>query len=203
MNGIFVVKKPLFISSNQFIQSLKNSWKVKKIGYSGTLDPFAKGILIVATNSFTKILKLLDLEKKEYIATIFLGAISRSLDIELVEKIVNIKKVDEEKVKDVLKSLEGEIEYSPPLFSAKRVNGKRAYEFARSGKKINLPKIKSKIYKIELINYSFPFITFKATVSKGTYIRSLAEIICNKLEVVGSLSYLERIKEGKFFKRKG
>jgi tRNA pseudouridine55 synthase len=103
-------------------------------------------------------------------------------------------------VQEAVKSLEGTLEYEPPIFSAKRINGQRAYDLARAGKKVELNKITSTIYETKLLAYAHPFVTFEATVSEGTYIRSLGHIIAQRLGInAGSLSMLERLNEGEFF----
>jgi tRNA pseudouridine55 synthase len=99
----------------------------------------------------------------------------------------------------VLQSLQGTLEYYPPKFCAKKINGKRAYELAREGKEVDLKSITSTIYDIKLINYNHPFIHFEATVSEGTYIRSMGALIADKLAVDGTLSSLHRIHEGQFY----
>lgn len=198
MNKIFVTYKPTGLSSNQFLGRLKRKYKIKKAGYSGTLDPFAKGVLIVAFGNFTRFFRFLDKTPKVYRATLWLGAKSDTLDIEGVTDPLIIPPVKEEKIKEVIKSLEGELEYFPPAFCAKKVDGKRAYDLARAGEEVNLQKTKSTIYETKLLHYCHPFVTFEATVSEGTYIRSLGQIIAEKLGVDGSLSSLERLREGIF-----
>ena len=129
----------------------------------------------------------------------WLGAYSKSLDIERIQNIDQTPELKEKSIKDALKSLEGPLTYSPPSFSAKRVNGKRAYELARDDIDVNLKQITSNIYQTKLINYSHPFITFQTTVSEGTYIRSLGEILAKRLGIQhASLSALTRLSEGKF-----
>ena len=195
---LFVAYKPPFISSNRFLSQIKRRYKVKKAGFSGTLDPFAKGVLIIAFGVYTKLFRFLKKTPKVYRATLWLGAKSKSIDIENVEEIKEVLPIDREKIYDALKSLEGEISYIPPLFSAKKVKGKRAYELARENRSIELKKVTSFVYEIKLLNYNHPFLTFEAKVSEGTYIRSLAEILAKKLGTIGTLSSLERIREGKF-----
>jgi tRNA pseudouridine55 synthase len=199
MNRIFVVNKPPFISSNSYLSKIKRKYKRKKAGFSGTLDPFACGCLIVAFGQYTKLFRYLKKTPKKYRATIWLGASSSSLDIENMISIEDEKRVDIDALKSVLESLVGELEYTPPKFCAKKIDGKRAYELARSDEEFELKKSKMSIFSIELINYSHPFITFEATVSEGAYIRSLAQIISSKLNVTSTLSYLERLNEGEFF----
>jgi len=200
MNQLFVAYKPTGIGSNQFLSKLKRKYDSKKAGFSGTLDPFAKGCLIIGFGSHTKLFRFLNKTPKKYRATLWLGANSISLDTEMIEKVENIGELSYSKVQDVVKSLEGELEYEPPIFSAKRIDGKRAYDLARAGKEFVLNKITSAIYESKLIHYTHPFITFEATVSEGTYIRSLGRILAHRLGVAhGSLSALERLSEGQFY----
>ena len=199
MNRLFVSLKPSGIGSNQFLSKLKRKYNTKKAGFTGTLDPFAKGVLIIGMGSHTKLFRFLDKTPKTYRATLWLGANSDSLDTELITDVETIEEFPHAKIQDAVKSLEGELEYEPPIFSAKKIDGKRAYDLARAGKEVKLNKINSTIYKIKLINYSHPFVTFETTVSEGTYIRSLGRMIANSLEVKhGSLSALERLSEGSF-----
>lgn len=198
MNRLFVAYKPTGLSSNQFLSRLKRKYNVKKAGYSGTLDPFAKGCLIVAFGNFTRFFRFLDKAPKSYRATLWLGAASDTLDIEQVTNPSIIPAFKEEKILEILETLKGDLEYEPPIFSAKRINGVRAYDLARAGKEVVLNKINSTIYDISLIHYCHPFVTFEATVSEGTYIRSLGKMIAEQLGTDGSLSALERLREGSF-----
>lgn len=178
---------------------VKRKYGTKKVGFSGTLDPFATGCLIVATGQYTKLFQYLDKTPKSYKATLWLGANSPSLDIEHIDSIKDVKTFQEQQIRDILQSLLGELTYYPPKFCAKKINGKRAYEFARAGEEVALKTITSTIYDIQLINYNHPFVHFEAKVSEGTYIRSLGALIADKLGVDGTLSSLHRIHEGKFF----
>lgn len=199
MNRLFVAYKPSDIGSNRFLSKLKRKYNNKKAGFTGTLDPFAKGVLIVGMGSHTKLFRFLDKTPKSYRATLWLGAHSDSLDTEMIDNVENIQAFGDGEIQSVVKSLEGSLEYEPPIFSAKRIDGKRAYDLARAGKKVVLNKINSTIYESKLIHYRHPFVTFEATVSEGTYIRSLGRIIANRLGVDNaSLSALERLNEGKF-----
>lgn len=199
MNRLFVAYKPTGISSNFFLSRLKRKYNDKKAGFSGTLDPFAKGVLLIGFGSHTKLFRFLDKTPKSYRATLWLGAASDSLDTEMIENVEMLEEFSLDKIKEVIKSLEGELEYEPPIFSAKRINGQRAYDLARAGKEFTLNKINSSIYETKLISYCHPFVTFEATVSEGTYIRSLGRIIAQRLgQEHGSLSALERLNEGQF-----
>jgi len=199
MNRLFVVNKPIFISSNNYMGYIKRKYKTKKVGFSGTLDPFATGCLIVATGKFTKLFQYLNKTPKSYRATMWLGAKSESLDIENVYSIKDTKELDIKKIEDVLNSIIGKIKYLPPKYSAKKINGKKAYDLARQNKDVKLKEISSTIYNIKLINYNHPFITFEIEVSEGSYIRSIAQIIAKKLGIDATLSALHRINEGEFF----
>jgi tRNA pseudouridine55 synthase len=178
---------------------IKRKYRTKKVGFSGTLDPFATGCLIVATGRYTKLFQYLKKTPKTYQATLWLGAKSESLDIENILEVTPVKRFDLGKIEETLQELKGQISYTPPKFSAKKVDGKRAYDLARAKKEVKLKEITSEIYNIELINYSHPFLTFKIVVSEGSYIRSLGEIIAQKLGCNGALSALARVREGEFY----
>jgi len=199
MNRLFVVNKPIFRSSNGYMGYVKRKYGTKKVGFSGTLDPFATGCLIVATGQYTKLFQYLKKTPKSYKATLWLGANSPSLDIEKIDSIKNVKEFSEYTIKNTLISLLGKLTYYPPKFCAKKINGKRAYELARAGEEVYLKTITSTIYDIKLLNYNHPFVHFEAKVSEGTYIRSLGALIADKLGVDGTLSSLHRIHEGEFF----
>ncbi len=200
MNRLFVVKKPVFISSNFYLNRIKRKYNTKKAGFSGTLDPFACGCLIVAFGQYSKLFRYLKKTPKSYRATIFLGAQSNSLDIENVEVTnLNPKLFTKDKIKEKLESLKGTLEYLPPKYSAKKIDGQRAYTLARSGTEFDMKKITSQVYDVKFINYCHPFITFDITVSEGSYIRSMAQILLERLSEVGTLSYLERLHEGQFY----
>ena len=198
LNKLFVVNKPIFISSNFYLNKFKRIYKNKKAGFSGTLDPFAKGCLIVAFGQYAKLFKYLAKTPKTYKAVIWLGVTSESFDIERVQEIDFVEKQDYEFIKNEIEKLKGQIEYIPPKFSAKRVNGLKAYELAREGIDFKLEFSSMEIFNIKLVQYNHPFITFEATVSEGSYIRSLAQIFLSNIGFKGTLSYLERICEGKF-----
>lgn len=199
INKLIVVNKPLFISSNFYLTKIKKKYKNKKAGFSGTLDPFAKGCLIVAFGQYSKLFKYLKKTPKTYRAVVWLGAQSESFDIEKVISVDLVERINEEDIKSQLNSLVGELEYIPPKFSAKKIDGVRAYELARQGHDVELNKCKMNIYDTKFISYRHPFITIETTVSEGSYIRSFAQILLEKLNTVGTLSYLERINEGAFF----
>jgi len=199
LNKLLVVNKPMFRSSNSYLNQIKRKYKNKKAGFSGTLDPFACGCLIVAFGQYSKLFKYLKKTPKTYRAVIWLGATSDSLDIENVIEIKEANRLNESLLKEEIKNLIGKIEYTPPKFSAKKIDGKRAYDLARAGEEFEMKKSIMNIIDTKFISYNHPFITFEATVSEGSYIRSLAQILLQRVNSFGTLSYLNRLNEGEFF----
>ena len=198
-NLILIVNKEKNFTSRDVVNKLTKILGTKKIGHTGTLDPMATGVLVCLTGKYTKLVDLLTCLEKEYIATIKLGIKTDTLDItgNIIEE-NNDYILNEEKIKSVLNSFLGSYTQTVPLFSAIHINGKRLYEYARSNEKVELPKRKVEIKKIELLNYDEHSIKFKVLVSKGTYIRSLIQDICEKLEVCGTMSELIRTSQGNF-----
>ena len=199
LNKLVVVKKPMFMSSNSYLNRIKRKYKNKKAGFSGTLDPFAKGCLIVAFGQYSKLFNYLEKTPKSYRTTIWLGASSESLDLENIHSNEECEIVSEALIKEEIKNLIGDITYFPPKYSAKKIDGKRAYDLARAGIDVKMKESTMTIVDTKFLSYSHPFLTFEATVSEGSYIRSLAQELLKKLDRVGTLSYLERLNEGKFF----
>lgn len=199
LNKLLVVKKPIFRSSNSYLNQIKRKYKNKKAGFSGTLDPFACGCLIVAFGQYSKLFKYMSKTPKTYRAVVWLGTQSESLDIENITAINEHDKLDKNSIIEEVNNLVGTHEYYPPKFSAKKIDGKRAYDLARDGKEFEMKKSSMTITNTKFISYNHPFITFESTVSEGSYIRSLAQILLEKLNAKGTLSYLERLNEGKFF----
>jgi tRNA pseudouridine55 synthase len=198
LNRLFVVQKPIFQSSNRYLGKIKRKYKTKKGGFSGTLDPFAGGNLIVAFGQYTKLFQYLPKTPKKYRATLWLGAESETLDIEKVSQISETPKIAKNEILKTFNSFIGKFRYLPPKFSAKKIDGQRAYSLARSGEDFEMNFVESEIFSLNLIAYAHPFLTFEAEVSEGTYIRSLGFEIAKKFGTVGVLSYLWRIREGKF-----
>jgi len=199
-SGFLLVDKPEGMTSHDVVDYLRKITKIKKIGHAGTLDPIATGLLILgigreATKKLSEFQKL----DKEYIAKIKLGVKSDTFDKEgKIEKVQFEKIPKREEIEEVLKSFCGEILQTPPPYSAKKIKGKKAYELARKGMKTELLPVKVKIYQIEILNYSFPYLEIKVHCSSGTYIRSLANDIGEKLKVGGLIEELRRTKIGNF-----
>ncbi|MDR3178241.1 MAG: tRNA pseudouridine(55) synthase TruB [Campylobacteraceae bacterium] len=199
VNRLFTAYKPSSISCNGFLRGIKKKYGVKKVGYSGTLDPFASGNLIIAFGQYTKLFRFLKKSPKRYRAVLWLGAKSCSLDIERVESVDELEPFDIGSIREAAKSLTGRLTYVPPKFSAKKIDGKRAYELARLNKDVVLKEITTEVFCLEIKDYNHPFITFEADVSEGGYIRSIGQMLAEKLGANGALKSLERLSEGEFF----
>lgn len=198
-NRLFVTCKPKNIICNHFLSKIKRKYNIKKAGFSGTLDPFASGVLIVAFGQYTKLFRFLKKTPKKYRATLWLGAKSDTLDIDGVKNVQNMLPFAKDSIDIIFKNLTTTISFIPPKYSAKKINGKRAYELAREDKQFCLKEQTMEVYELNLIHYMHPFITFEASVSEGGYIRSLGELIAQKFGFCGSLSMLQRVCEGEFF----
>jgi tRNA pseudouridine55 synthase len=199
LNKLIVVNKPIFVSSNSYLKKIKYRHKNKKAGFSGTLDPFACGCLIVAFGQYPKLFRYLKKTPKTYRTTVWLDVLSDSLDIENIQHQEKKKELNIDDIRKELDNLVGELSYLPPKYSAKKIDGKRAYNLARAGEDFKMKMVTSTIYDIKFINYNHPFISFDITVSEGSYIRSIAQILLDNLGAIGTLSYLKRLNEGEFF----
>lgn len=198
MNGILIVNKPQDFTSRDVVNKVGGILKTKKIGHTGTLDPIATGVLVICIGNTTKLCEVLTSEYKEYIATIKLGIKTDTLDTtgEIIER--KDFNITAPQIIEVLSSFLGKSTQVTPIYSAVKVNGKKLYEYAREGIKVELPKREINITNIELISFNNDEIVFKTTVSKGTYIRALIDDICKKLNTVGTMSSLIRTKQGNF-----
>lgn len=198
-NLILVVNKEKDYTSRDIVNKLTKILNNKKIGHTGTLDPIATGVLVCVTGKYTKLVDLITSLDKEYIAEIKLGIKTDTLDI--TGNVIDIKdiiKYSNEEIINVLNSFIGKYMQTIPKYSAVSINGKRLYEYARCNEEVVLPKREVTINKIELLDYHDDIIKFKVNVSKGTYIRSLIEDICDKLNTIGCMFSLIRTKQGKF-----
>lgn len=204
MNGILLVNKQENMTSRDVVNEVCKIFNTKKVGHTGTLDPMAKGVLVLALGTSLKIVNNITCLDKEYITKITLGIKTDTLDN--TGKIINkekINNIDVKQIDKVLNSFLGDYHMQVPLYSAVKVNGKKLYEYARNNIKVELPYKDVKIYEIERISdliYENDKISFKfkCKVSKGTYIRSLINDIAKKLNTIGIMSELTRIKQGKF-----
>ncbi len=201
---IAVLDKPLEWTSTDVVRKIKYTLRKLgyhriKVGHAGTLDPLATGILLVCIGRATKLVDSLQAEEKEYEADVMLGATTPSYDLEHpVDRTYPWEHITHEKVLAALQSLTGERMQTPPIFSAKKVEGTRAYELARAGETVELRQAKITIYEMELLEYDLPRIRIRVRCSKGTYIRSLAREIGEALDSGAHLTSLCRTRSGGF-----
>ncbi|MCX7879638.1 MAG: tRNA pseudouridine(55) synthase TruB [Ignavibacteria bacterium] len=201
--GILLVDKPEKWTSFDVVKKIRNLIQAKKVGHTGTLDPFATGLLILLFNNFTKFQNQYQNLPKTYFATIKLGATTETYDVTAPEENPkDISSLNNETVINVIKSFVGIREQKPPIFSAKKYNGERLYKLARKKLFVEIQPTIIEIFKIEKINISFPYVSFIIECSKGTYIRSLAHDIGVELGVGAYLSSLRRLKIGGFIVEK-
>lgn len=200
MFGFLNVYKPQNMTSHDVVNVLRKITKIKQIGHTGTLDPFAQGVLPICIGKATRLIEFLD-DEKEYLAEISFGKSTDTYDLEGKTISESTLKVSLEEVVEGLKAFRGEIMQTPPIYSALKVNGKKLYEYARAGEEVKIESRKVTVEKIELQNFDFE--TQKAHVlikcSKGTYIRSIAHDLGQNLKVGAHLSKLVRTQAGKFF----
>ena len=200
MEEIIFVDKPSGMSSFGAVARVRRLLSEReghkvKVGHTGTLDPFATGLLILLAGKATKKAPELTKLDKVYEATIRLGATSSTGDPEGEITITDKKpEISREKIIETLAQFVGEIEQTPPAFSAIKINGQRAYKLARAGKAVEMPKRKVTIYELELLNYASPFLKIRTHVSSGTYIRTLAEDIGEALGCGAYTTELRRTK---------
>ena len=201
---VALIDKPYEWTSADVVRKIKYQlrkcgYPKSKIGHAGTLDPLATGVLLVCIGRATKRVEALQAEEKEYVADLQLGATTPSGDMEHeVDATYPTEHITREMVEEALRGLCGEREQLPPLYSAKKVQGVRAYEFARAGEEIELKKALINIYDMELLEYDMPRIKIRVRCSKGTYIRSLAFEIGEALQSGAYLSSLRRTRSGGF-----
>lgn len=189
MKGFLIVNKPKGITSFDVIRKLKPILKEKRIGHVGTLDPFASGVLIIALGRYTKLFFLFDDLYKEYIAEGVFGESRDTDDVEgkVLEKTKNQNILSFNELEALIKNnFLGSILQKPPIYSAKKIDGKRAYDLARENKEFQLKSVNVFINNIELLEYNYPYFRIKTSVSKGTYIRAIVRDIG---EITNNLAY--------------
>lgn len=200
--GFLNVYKPKGMTSFDVVAILRKVTKIRQIGHTGTLDPFAVGVLPICIGKSTRLIEYLN-DDKEYLATVQFGSDTDTYDLEGQVIRTYDKKITKEEVENILKSFEGEIEQIPPIYSAIKVNGKKLYEYARNGQEVEIKPRKVFISKIELKDFDTNLQQAKILVdcSKGTYIRSIAFDLGQKMNCGGHLVALERTKAGMFLKK--
>ncbi|MBQ5726929.1 MAG: tRNA pseudouridine(55) synthase TruB [Alistipes sp.] len=207
---IAVIDKPLEWTSTDVVRKIKYALQHKlgyrkiKIGHAGTLDPLATGVLIVCIGKATKMVNALQAEEKEYIAELELGATTPSFDMEHpIDCRYPTEHITREMIEQAMQSLTGERLQAPPIYSAKKVEGVRAYEFARAGEEVELKKALINIYEMEILELEMPRLKIRVRCSKGTYIRSLAQEIGQAVNSGAYLTSLRRTRSGGFTAENG
>lgn len=198
MNGILIVNKSDGFTSRDVVNKLSKVFNTKKIGHTGTLDPIAKGVLVVVLGKYTKLCEDLTQTYKEYIATFKLGILTDTLDITgniIDEKSCN---VSEEEIRNVISKYKCVYNQEVPIYSSVKINGRKLYEYARNGEEVTLPKREVDIKSIEVLEINKDIIKIKCLVSKGTYIRSLIRDIGESLNTHATMTDLIRTKQGIF-----
>lgn len=199
IEGLLLVDKPIGKTSFSLVSALRRKLKVKTIGHAGTLDPFATGLMVMLIGrKFTRLSNSFLDQDKEYIAEVKLGITTDSFDCdgEITSQSDIIPSLNE--IAYALEKFQGTIEQIPPMFSAKKVGGKKLYELARKGKTIERePRLVT--LKTEFLNYTYPYLTLRINCSKGTYIRTIADDLGQLLKCGAHLSALRRTRSGQFY----
>lgn len=196
---VLLVNKPLEWTSFDVVNKLRYILGIRKIGHAGTLDPLATGLLIVCTGKMTRQIESFQAEEKEYTGTLRLGQTTPSYDLETQPTPpVDISAIGEKEIRDAAEGFVGRIEQVPPAHSSIKVGGKRAYQFARKGKDLTLKPRPVEIHAFDIVAYRPPEVDFRVVCTKGTYIRSLAHDLGQKLGVGAYLSSLCRTRIGSF-----
>ena len=199
MFGFLNIYKPKGKTSHDVVAILRRITKIKQIGHTGTLDPFAEGVLPICIGKATRLIEYLK-DNKAYIGTVQFGKSTTTYDIEGEGVNFSDKKITLNDLETILPLFRGEIEQLPPIYSAIKVNGKKLYEYARKGEEVEIKPREVNIYKLEVVSFNDENQTAELLIecSKGTYIRSIANDIGEKLGCYGHLTKLIRIKAGKF-----
>lgn len=198
MKGIVIMDKPMGITSFKALGLVKKAYGTKRVGHTGTLDPDATGVLPILVGNATRAAELIVATNKEYLTTILLGVKTDTLDLSgnvIEERKVN---VTEGLIRDTIASFVGEIEQIPPMYSAISIDGQRLHELARQGIEIERTARSVTIHEIEIVSISLPEVTLRVSCSKGTYIRTLADDIGEKLGTLACVKTLRRTKTGIF-----
>lgn len=199
IDGLLIFDKDKGITSHDLVYKVRKKLGIKKVGHTGTLDPMATGVLVISIGKATKTSDYILSSNKEYEARIKLGLLTDSFDI--TGEILKEEKVDisEEEIRNVLKKFIGKISQKPPIYSALKVNGKKLYEYAREGKEVEIKNREVEIFSNTLLDFNGKDeFSIRTSVSKGTYIRSLAKDIGEALGSYGTLTELRRVRTGDF-----
>ena len=196
---VLLLDKPMHWTSFDVVKKIRSAIRIKKVGHAGTLDPLASGLLIICTGKYTKKINDYMAQRKEYIGSFTLGAVTPTYDLEsLPEQQKDISGIEEKKIYDTTKQFIGEIDQLPPIYSALKQEGKPLYELARIGMDIELKRRRITIDVFEITNIDLPRVDFKIICSTGTYIRSVANDFGLVLKCGAYLSGLRRTAIGDF-----
>ena len=200
VSGVLVVDKPIGLTSHDVVQVIRRGTGIRRAGHTGTLDPRASGVLVVLVGPAVRLSEYVSASDKRYQSTIRLGSSTSTYDAEgeVTGKPVSIDDLDEEMFEDILQTFVGEIEQKPPAHSAIKVGGKKAYELARKGEEVELEPRMINVYSLELLEWAPPEVVIDVFCSSGTYVRSLANDLGEKLNVGAHLVGLRRTKSGRF-----
>jgi tRNA pseudouridine55 synthase len=198
VSGVLVIDKPIGMTSHDVVQIIRKGTNIRRAGHTGTLDPRASGVLVVLVGPSVRLSEYVSASDKRYQAVVQLGTTTDTYDAD--GRVLNITAVDisEKQFNDVLQSFVGEIEQIPPPYSAVKVKGKKAYEMARQGEEVNLEPRKINVYNLELLEWAPPEAVIDVYCSSGTYVRSLAHDLGEKLGCGAHLIGLRRTKSGRF-----
>ncbi len=203
--SVLLINKPLTWTSFGVVKKLKYPFSKKtgkkryKIGHAGTLDPLATGLLILCAGKKTKTISTIQAMPKEYTGTIIIGSTRPSFDLETeIDQTFDISSISEKDILNTAQSFIGEQDQIPPIYSAKKIDGKRAYDYARKGEEVKMRTARVNIYEFEITSINLPEIHFRITCSKGTYIRSIASDFGKRLNNGSHLSALTRTKIGDY-----
>jgi len=199
MDGIVVVNKPSGMTSHDVVSHARRRFKMRRIGHAGTLDPLATGVLILLVGRGTKLFNNFEPFDKAYKATLILGTRTTTADIEgkVIEQ-APYAHISSQDVKETFKQFMGEIEQTPPMVSAVKVNGRRLYELARKGIEVERQARQVRIDILDLLEFEPPQVRFYLECSKGTYVRKLAEDVGERLGCGACIAQIERTKVGPF-----
>lgn len=199
VSGVLVVDKPVGLTSHDVVKIIRRGTGIRRAGHTGTLDPRASGVLVVLIGPAVRLSEWVSTADKRYMATIRLGSATDTYDAEgRVTATAPWENITEEEFAAMLKKFEGEIEQVPPPYSAVRVKGRRAYELAREGEEVDLKPRKVHVYHLELLEWAPPEVVVDVHCSSGTYVRSLAHEIGQRLGCGAHLVGLRRTKSGRF-----
>lgn len=196
--GFLNINKPKGISSFDVIRKLRKIGGIKKMGHTGTLDPMAEGVLIIAVGEATKLIEFLSGNDKSYSAGLIFGKKSSTYDATGEIEEVSSRKPANEEINEALEDFTGDIDQTPPAFSAIKINGQRAYDLARKGEKVELESRKVHVSKIKIMSYKYPYLKIEIDCGSGTYIRSFCNDLGDKLGVGAYMNSLARTRVGIF-----